>query len=177
MRPQTKKILTTGGILFLLMGLSKKSRGAGFDRVAEVSQQFVADIETFSPRPVWDYQQWSWGYGTRVPGSVNNPNINPGGSITPAQAWQEMRKVHATNYRYLANLLKRPLNVNQWAAWLSFAYNLGPANADNLVGNINRSDDDALFAQMRKYINAGGQPSQGLINRREKEIKLWKGEL
>jgi GH24 family phage-related lysozyme (muramidase) len=63
--------------------------------------------------------------------------------------------------------------VPQWAALLSFSYNEGIGRAYNLLDNINSGDDNALAAQMRKYIYAGGVVNDNLVERREKEINLW----
>jgi GH24 family phage-related lysozyme (muramidase) len=82
--------------------------------------------------------------------------------------------VHLFNdYDTLRPQVKRPLTVNQWTAYLSFSYNEGVGNADNLLDNINSGNDTALATQWRKYIYAGGMVNQDLVDRREKELLLW----
>lgn len=152
-----------GAIVLLLFSSNYKS----------ILKPFLQVWEGFSPVPKWDISQWSWGYGTRVPGSSSSPNSPPGGTITQTEALNELWKVVEDNYSYLAPMITRKLNPHQLAAFLSFAYNEGPGNADNLVNNINSGNDTALFTQWRKYVYAGGIKSNGLINRREAEIKLW----
>lgn len=132
---------------------------------------FLPSVEGFSAYPVWDYKQWSWGYGTAA---GFDQNKKPAGTITKERAWQDSLKLINQHYNYLKPLIKVPLNANQWAALLSFSYNLGSGNADNLVANINSGNEAALFTQWRKYVKAGGVRNQGLVNRREKEIALWK---
>lgn len=136
-------------------------------------QNFLPSWEGFSSHPYWDNKQWSWGYGTRVPGSVNDPSVNPGGSITRAQAMIDALAHTRADYSYLKPLITRSLSPKKWAAYLSFSYNEGPYNADNLVTNINSGDDVALETQWKKYIYAGGQVSQNLIDRRSAEWNLW----
>lgn len=138
-----------------------------------ILQSFLPTWEGFSPTPYWDYKQWSWGYGTKVPGSVNDANINPGGTITREKAWTDAMQHINTDYNYLRTIATYPLNENQWAAWLSFSYNLGRGNADNLVTNINAGNLSALETQWKLYINAGGVPNQTLINRRNAEWDLY----
>jgi len=136
-------------------------------------QPFLQTWESFSSKPYWDYQQWSWGYGTKVPGSSNDPGINPGGTITRDQAMQDMIRYVQNDYNYLAPMIKRSLKPNQWAAYLSFAYNTGKGNADNLITNINSGNDAALEFQWKKYIYAGGEINSNLIDRRKAEWQLW----
>lgn len=138
-----------------------------------ILKTFLPAWEGFSSHPYWDFKQWSWGYGTKVPGSVADKNINPGGTITREKAFSDAMNHIQIDYFYLKSLVKVPLSSNQWAALLSFAYNLGPGNADNLVPNINAKNYSALETQWKSYVNAGGVPLQSLINRRAAEWDLF----
>jgi lysozyme len=81
---------------------------------------------------------------------------------------------HAESDRlYLRTLIRRDLNPEQWAALLSFSYNLGRGNADNLVNNINSGNNAALGDQWNQYVNAGGVPQDYLIARRAAEWQLF----
>lgn len=134
-------------------------------RLRKKLSTFIPSVEGFIPYPKWDYKQYSWGYGTAAPG--------PTGTITREQAITDAL-VHLFNdYDTLRPQVKRPLTVNQWTAYLSFSYNEGVGNADNLLGNINSGNDTALATQWRKYIYAGGMVNQDLVDRREKELLLW----
>lgn len=164
MRKGDRTILIIGGIVALLL-LTAKS-------FAAVLQTFLPAVEGFSPVPVWDVKQWSWGYGTAA---GFDKNKKPAGSITREKAWQDALQVINDHYRYLKPLITADLNSHQWAALLSFAYNVGPANADNLVANINRNDTAAVVEQMKRYVYADGRYNQGLMNRRIKETNLYQG--
>lgn len=126
---------------------------------------FIPSVEGFIPVSKWDYKQYSWGYGTAAPG--------PGLPITREQAFSEMLTHLMRDYDILKPQVTRTLNTNQWAAYLSFSYNEGVGNADNLLKNINSGDNTALATQWRKYIYAGDVVNQDLIDRREKELSLW----
>jgi lysozyme len=138
-----------------------------------ILKSFLPQVEGFSATPYWDYKQWSWGYGTKVPGSANDPAQNPGGTITREQAIVAAIDHVRNDYLYLKPLISVSLSPNRWAALLSFSYNLGPANADNLVPNINKQDTVALQNQWMSYVHAGGVVLPSLIDRRAKEWSLW----
>lgn len=159
MTKKTKYILWgAAGLLLLIM-----SRAAWYT----ITDWLIPQFEGFLPHPKWDYQQYTWGYGTRAPG--------PDGTITKEQALQEMRKYLQNDYAYLEPQLSRKLNAHQWAALLSFSYNLGRGNAQKLIPYINAGNDAVLFSHWEDYINAGGSPDPVLIARRDLEIKIWQG--
>ena len=135
--------------------------------------KFLPPLEGFSSTPYWDYKQWSWGYGTRVPGSVNDQNKKPTGTISRDKAMLDALQHVNGDYLYLKSLVKASLNANQWSALLSFSYNLGRGNADNLVANINAKNWPALESQWKQYVYAGGVINSTLVNRREKEWNLF----
>jgi GH24 family phage-related lysozyme (muramidase) len=134
-------------------------------RLINKLSSFIPSVEGFIPVSKWDYKQYSWGYGTAAPG--------PGLPITREQAFAEMLVHLLGDYDALKPQVKRPLSINQWVAYLSFSYNEGVGNADNLLLNINSGNDAALATQWRKYIYAGGVISQNLVDRRERELQLW----
>ncbi len=81
---------------------------------------------------------------------------------------------HASgDYTYLSKLVKRELSPNQWAAFLSFSYNLGRGNADNLVALINEGEFEGLKYKWLSYNKAGGKVSNVLKNRRQKEVEAF----
>lgn len=138
-----------------------------------ILKNFFATWEGFRSQPYWDVSRWSWGYGTRVPGSIDDPNVRPSGTISRSQAWAAASAHVDGDYNYLKRLILRPLNTKQWAALLSFSYNLGPGNADNLVYNINAGDNQALQNQWMQYINISGEPSSYQVQRRAAEWQLF----
>lgn len=166
MTKNEKTILVISAIAALM--LIPMATGTGF---TEAIKKFLPSVESFSAKPVWDFEQWSWGYGTAA---GYDKNKKPAGTITPERAMQDLLKVVNNHYGQLSPQVKRKLTPNQWAALLSFSYNLGSGVADNLIPNINSHNDQALFTQWKKYIYAGGKPLQGLISRRQKEVDLWR---
>lgn len=138
-----------------------------------VIRNFLQQWEGFSSSPYWDVSHWSWGYGTRVPNSTNNKNVVPSGTITRQQAMTDLVNYINNDFQTLTPLVKTSLNKNQWAALLSFSYNLGVDDAQRLLPNLNSQNWSALGTQWNKYIYAGGQVSQDLVNRRAAEWRLF----
>lgn len=160
-----KQIYLIGGLTIVGLLLSKMSRAAYYT----ITDWLIPQFEGFRATPYWDQKQWTWGYGTRAPGET--------GVISREKALSDMRAYINADYAYLSGLITRPLSPAQWAALLSFSYNEGRGNADNLVENINSGNDAALGVQWKKYIYAGGAVSQDLIDRRETEFNIWQGNV
>jgi lysozyme len=134
--------------------------------------QILKKEEGFIAKPKWDVKQWSWGYGSRVPDSTANPALNPGGVITPDRAMNDLLKEAKYVYDALYPLIKRKLNGNQWAALISFGYNLGVGNAKNLIADIN-GNSAGLEAHWKQYVHSGGKVNPDLVKRRDHEWTLW----
>lgn len=170
MQKQEKKVLLIGVAAVFLFLLFPNILSGQMGVLLDLAESFIISQEGFIPVSKWDNKQYSWGYGTRAPG--------PGLSITQSQAQSELEKFVQADYNYLKSLITVDLNANQWAALLSFSYNEGKGNADNLVTNINNQDWEQLAAQWRlynKYTDANGnlQYSSNLAQRRENELALF----
>lgn len=160
-------------VTYTLIGIGALLILANMKKIAtwyNLLRDYFTDWEKFSATPYWDVKRWSWGYGTRVPGSIDDKNVNPGGSISRLKAFADAFAHAENDFEYLQRLIKVPLTARQWAAFLSFSYNEGPGNADNLVANINAENWPALKTQWLLYNKAGGEYKQYLADRREFEI-------
>lgn len=160
MRVKTEHIIFAGGVAVLAF-LSINFKNRLLDKLAA----FIPMVEGFRAHPYWDVKRYSWGYGTAAPGAT--------GTITREQAFKDMVAHLLADYSTLQARITRTLTVNQWAALLSFSYNLGIGNALNLVANINAGNDSALGVQWNKYVYADGKVNQDLVSRRAKEWGLW----
>lgn len=142
----------------------------------EILKPFLQGEEGFHPKPYWDQKQWSWGYGTKVPDSSSLKSIVPTGTITKTQGLIDLVKHTDRDKATLQKKITVPLNNNQWAALLSFAYNLGTGNAANLVANINTRRWEVLKQQWLKYYQVKNNDKKieaALLRRRERELKLF----
>lgn len=148
--------------------MSKKASGSYTD----ILSWLIPEFESFSASPYWDVSRYSWGYGTAAPGST--------GTITKAEAFQEMLDHFNADYNTLAPQISRVLAPYQWAALLSFSYNEGSGYADNLIPNINSGSDNDLRNQWMLYnkvrdANNNLVYSQTLADRRAREWEIWQG--
>lgn len=153
--------IIAGGVL-LLIGLPLLSFK---NRLINRLGAFIPSVESFSSKPYWDVTRYSWGYGTKAPGAT--------GTISRSQAFTDMLRYLMSDYDLLLKHITRRLTVNQWAALLSFSYNLGNDDALNLVPLINAGDVQALGDKWNRYVYAGGVVNQDLVTRRAKEWDLW----
>lgn len=149
----------------VLIGVLVATAGSFKTRLLDKLATFIPSVEGFSSTPYWDQSRFSWGYGTAAPGAT--------GTISREKAFSDMITYLMNDYATLGNKITRSLSVKQWAALLSFSYNLGIGNALNLVPIINAGDDDALHDKWIKYVYAGGVVNQDLVARRNKEFALW----
>ena len=75
----------------------------------------------------------------------------------------------------VSNAVKVPLNDNQFAALVSFTYNLGAGNlrSSTLLRKLNAGDYKGAADQFLVWNKAGGKVLQGLVKRREAERDLF----
>lgn len=152
-------LLSIGGVLLALTVRNLRSR------IVTILSSFVPTVEGFRSTPYWDEQRYSWGYGTAAPGST--------GTITREQAFADMLSHLMADYEKLLPRITANLNAYQWAALLSFAYNVGVGSAYNLVPEINAGDSSGLERNWKQYVYSGGEYNPDLVDRRIKEWQLW----
>lgn len=70
---------------------------------------------------------------------------------------------------------KVPLNDNQYAALISFVFNLGPGayQRSTLRSRLNRGEYHGASEEFLKWVWAGGKKLSGLIKRRTEESDLF----
>jgi GH24 family phage-related lysozyme (muramidase) len=124
---------------------------------------FLKAKEGFAPRAFWDYAQYSIGYGTRA--------LNANEVITEQEAERrlgdEVARFRQEVIRYGQD------NGYNWTgpqidSLTSFTYNLGTGKLSEVTDNGTR-DNNTIAEKMLLYVNAGGSPLQGLIERRRDE--------
>lgn len=116
------------------------------------------------------------GYGS------TGPHVTPGLVITKAQAKALLKddlKIAATRLERKIGPVVNDLTENQYAALLSFVFNLGTGKAKpewNIWKILRARAFDQVPAQLMRFVNAGGKKLQGLVNRRTDEVRLWSTE-
>ena len=145
-------------------------------RTSEEGIQFIKDHEGFIKFAIWDYAQWSIGYGTRC-----EENEFPDG-ITEEEADYRLRLMLAdfeTSLNALETRFGRTFSQQEYDALISFTFNLGAGWMSNTGSDtykmlLNNSFTEMEFVNtLGLWINAGGQPLNGLASRRMDEANLY----
>lgn len=153
----------------IIAGVAAVLLGATFfslrSRIIAILSSFVPSVEGFRSTPYWDVSRWSWGYGTEAPGKT--------GTITRDQAFADMLTYLMADYERMQKKITRSLTANQWAALLSFTYNLGYDDGYDIAPFINAGNDSELEREWKRYVYSGGEINPVLVDRRIKEWNLW----
>jgi GH24 family phage-related lysozyme (muramidase) len=116
---------------------------------------------------------WTIGFGTiKYPNGVR---VKRGEKCTKVQAEQYLRNDLITFENAVNQLVKAPLNQNQFDALVSFTYNLGETNlrSSTLLKKLNAKDYKGAAAEFLKWNKAGGKVMSGLVKRRKTEMELF----
>jgi len=154
--------------------LSKKKEEIGVKPTQkEVSKtpsnlvEFIIELEDFSPTAYDDFKQTSIGYGTKATSKDQ--------TITEPEARKLMEKDLDAARKTVLKLKETAgydWNENQVDALTSFTYNLGAGNLRKLTENGTRGDEE-IADMLPEYKYAGKKVREGLIKRREAELKLF----
>jgi lysozyme len=114
------------------------------------------------------------GYGSTF--YENGSKVNSGDAISQQRA-ESLLLTTVTKFSSEVNkIVKSNVNDNQRSALISFAFNLGVGalKKSTLLKLVNANPNDPQIAhEFMKWVNAGGKPSNGLINRRRAELHLY----
>lgn len=116
---------------------------------------------------------WTIGYGHTS--KAGPPVVKKGMTITKKEAETILRSDLSKFEAAVERLVKVPLNDSQFAALVSFTYNVGEGNLANstLLKKLNKGDYGAVPDELMKWTRAGNARPQGLVNRRSAEVATW----
>jgi lysozyme len=107
----------------------------------------------------------------------DDASLTAGHAVTQAQADAWLAEDLNTAAQRLAGVVDEAvildLTDNQYAALISFVFNLGAKPEWSLWKLLNARDYDHVPEQMMRFVYAGGVKVQGLVNRRAAEVRLW----
>lgn len=114
------------------------------------------------------------GYG-HTNDSGNDPRVHKGLTITKQQADSILRRDLRACEAYVEKMVKVPLTDPQFAALVSFCYNVGSSNLkqSTLLRKLNLGQYEAVPRELLKWNRSGGKIVDGLTNRRAAETGLW----
>lgn len=110
------------------------------------------------------------GYGS------TGPDVTVGMKITEAEAEARLKKHLEVLENGLRDLIRVPVNQNEFDALVSFAYNVGSTafRRSTLLRLLNDgADRKVVAAEFPRWNKVDGKPVGGLTNRREDERKLF----
>ncbi len=115
--------------------------------------------------------RWTIGYG-------HTRTVRSGQRITREQAEQLLEDDLRIAERAVARLVTVPLTDNQFAALVSFVFNVGTVNFEKstLLKLLNRGWYEQVPAQLTRWNRAAGEVMGGLARRRAAEARLWNKE-
>ena len=129
-------------------------------------------IKSFEGCRLMPYQDsvgvWTVGYGSTT-------DVQPGESISAAEAEERLRKDCADAEDCVNSTVSVPLTQHEFDALVSFVFNLGCGNfrKSTLLRKLLDSDYDGAAQEFRKWDKAGGQQLAGLTRRRAAEANLF----
>ena len=113
---------------------------------------------------------WTIGYG-------HTKTATPGTVISEPEAEALLRNDLAEAQGAVERLVKQPLTDNEYAALVSFVFNLGSGNLSRstLLRRLNVGDRKGAADQFLVWNKAGGKVLAGLTRRRQAERTLFMG--
>jgi len=150
-----------------------------FEGIPDGDPQTVNIDPYLDPIGIWTI---GWGHaieagGAYLRGKANRKaaqDLYPGG-ITMAQAETLLRGDVLDTCRDVEALVDVPLTDNQFAALVSFTFNLGRGSLakSTLLKKLNAGDYAGASAEFQRWNKAGGKVLDGLVARREAESELF----
>jgi lysozyme len=140
------------------------------DRAKDLAVKLIKQLEGFTPTPQWDVNGWAIGYGTHLQ--------NPPKQITKQEAELLLRQQVDRIAKQLAQAVKASLADHQWAALISWAYNvgIGAALKSKLIAALNRGDTAEAARQFERWVYVKGKRLPGLEARRRRERAVFEGK-
>ncbi len=120
------------------------------------------------PDPATGGDPWTVGYGS-------TKGVKKGMTITVQEAEQRLIMDLQDACRAVERYVTVPLNDNQFAALVSFTFNVGPGNlaVSTLLKRLNEGEYSGVPMQMMRWNRAAGKTLPGLTRRRTAEGDLF----
>jgi GH24 family phage-related lysozyme (muramidase) len=120
-------------------------------------------------KPVSTEKYWTIGFGHY------GSDVREGSTVSKEEA-EQLLKYDLGKYEYgVSQMVKVPLNTNQFDSLVSFAYNCGleALRSSTLLKKLNAGDYKGAANEFSKWVNAGGKQLAGLVRRRAEEKALF----
>ena len=121
---------------------------------------------------------WTIGYGVTARAGIG---IEPcaGMTITEAEAEWYLEKTLEKFANKITGAIIAPINANQFGAFLSLAYNIGPTafKKSSALRHFNAKDNARAAVSIEMWNKAGGKVLAGLVRRRKAEVVLFQSHV
>ena len=117
---------------------------------------------------------WTIGFGNTF--YEDGTKVKEGDVITQKRADELAKYIVEQFANSIREMIKQPLNENQFSACVSLAYNIGTGGfkKSSVLRKLNANPLDASIADsFRLWNKGGGKVLKGLVMRREAEIQLY----
>lgn len=143
--------------------------------VNQASIDLIKEFEGFRAEAYQDsVGVWTIGYGTTGRAGVG---IDPkkGDVITEAEAEWYLHKAVDKFAASISPAITAPINENQFGAYVSLAYNIGPTafKRSSSLRHFNAGNLSGAAQNILLWNKAGGKVLRGLVRRREAEKALF----
>ncbi|MEL6383811.1 MAG: lysozyme [Cyanobacteria bacterium J06626_18] len=153
------------------------STGGSTSATGQINSDGLRIVKEFEGLELRAYQDsvgvWTIGYGHTA--AAGAPDVYPGQTITEAQAEEILRRDLRKFEGGVRDVVKVPLTSDQFAALVSFSFNVGVGALSNstLLRKLNARDYQGAANEFPRWVKAGGQTLQGLVRRRDAERALF----
>lgn len=148
-------------------------------QINERTLSLIKEFEGFRAEAYRDVAGvWTIGYGTTAAANVGVTPV-PGMTITKAEAEWYLQKAVNKFAAQVEAMLTAPANDNEFGAFVSLAYNIGPGafSRSSALRHFNAGNKaaaaDAILAWNKATVNGRKQVLRGLARRREAEKALF----
>jgi len=175
-----KKVLATLVITTIVLYMLRKRiatalNNTPFALVSDKLFNVISSLEGFIAVPIWDYMQYSVGYGSGYNWDQKRPVIKTD-IIDKATAKKWLLLEAQDKYEFVMNKVRVPVTDNQLLAMASFTYNVGEDAfaKSTLLRLLNEGQNkDIVAKQFDRWVYAGGKISPGLVKRRNAEKQVF----
>jgi len=168
-------VITTIVLLMLRKKIATALNNTPFGAISDRLFNVISNYEGFIAVPVWDYMQYSVGYGSGYNWDFKRPVIKT--DVIDKETAKKWLLLEAQDkYDFVMSKVRVPVTNNQLLAMASFTYNVGEDAfaKSTLLRLLNEGQNkDIVAKQFDRWVYAGGKVSNGLKKRRIAEKQLF----
>ena len=168
-------VITTIVLMMLRKKIATALNNTPFGAISDKLFNVISKFEGFIAVPVWDYMQYTVGYGSGYNWDAKRPVVKTD-IIDKATAKRWLLAEAQDKYDFVMQNIRVPVTDNQLLALASFTYNVGENAFSNstLLRMLNEGQNkDKVALQFDRWVYAGGKVNNGLKKRRIAEKQLF----